>query len=52
MLKSALRDIANRRTKGQGSETKSQAPSLDDHHSKKEELESVVNCQKYVHKLS
>ena len=41
MLKNALRDIVNRRTKRQSSYTKFSSPCLDDHHFKKKELESV-----------
>ena len=46
MLKNALRDIANWQTKRRSSYTKSQALALDDHHFKKEELESVGDLSK------
>ena len=46
MLKNALRDIANWRTERQSSYTKSQVLVLDDHHFKKEELESVGELSK------
>ena len=46
MLKSALRDIANWQTRRHSSDAKSQVPCLDDHHFKKEELESVGDLSK------
>ena len=46
MLKHSLRDIANWRTRRQSSFFKVSSPYLDDHHFKKEELESVGKLSK------
>ena len=46
MLKNVLRDIANWRTKRQSNLYKVSSPCLDDHHFKKDELESVGEWSK------